>query len=318
MVNDQDRAARLARGLLRMKEQYFMNAGTAYPLAGSANYWRLRWQNRPSGRYPRLVHDHGGIALAAQDFTRVRSDQERHWSRLFRAMIEHEGDHEPALQGVGPIRERLQTVFRADQRAQQARVVRARRNAAPMGQARDNVVMDSDERHAYAMEHAVSAEEMGAFFQELIAPAAAAAAAAAAAPRVLPDATTLRNMSGDEFVAARDAARDKAMKTARLFESEHTRRQRVESLVADIEDDDESPFKHFMCPITHDIMNDPVIAMDGFNYERVAIERVINGKSTFKSPKTRAVVDSVPLIPNNDLKGQILEKVDTMATEAPK
>merc|ERR1712146_368871 len=44
-------------------------------------------------------------------------------------------------------------------------------------------------------------------------------------------------------------------------------------------------FQH-TCPITHEIMKNPVIAEDGFTYERKAIEEHFN-RSGGKSPMTR-------------------------------
>lgn len=43
---------------------------------------------------------------------------------------------------------------------------------------------------------------------------------------------------------------------------------------------------NFYCPITGDVMSDPVIDRDGITYERVAIEEWIHRRAT--SPTTRA------------------------------
>ena len=51
-----------------------------------------------------------------------------------------------------------------------------------------------------------------------------------------------------------------------------------------------------MCPISCDIMNDPVICMDGQTYERVCIEQwFATGKRT--SPVTNEVLSSLTLVP---------------------
>ena len=42
--------------------------------------------------------------------------------------------------------------------------------------------------------------------------------------------------------------------------------------------------QNFICPITHDIMIDPVICSDGISYERVAIQRWLIDHNT--SPMT--------------------------------
>jgi len=67
----------------------------------------------------------------------------------------------------------------------------------------------------------------------------------------------------------------------------------------------------FFCPITHEVMEDPVIAQDGHTYERKAIERwFAMGKCT--SPKTGASLMSIQLTPNHtmqrliqDIKAQV-------------
>ena len=62
----------------------------------------------------------------------------------------------------------------------------------------------------------------------------------------------------------------------------------------------------FVCPITYDTMRDPVIATDGYSYERHAIVSWFElGNRT--SPMTGAAVVEVGLIPNHGLRSQILE-----------
>lgn len=60
----------------------------------------------------------------------------------------------------------------------------------------------------------------------------------------------------------------------------------------------------FICPLTHDIMVDPVIACDGQTYERVAIERWFN-KGNCTSPMTREYLDRFVLIENRALRATI-------------
>ncbi|XP_017537839.1 WD repeat, SAM and U-box domain-containing protein 1 isoform X1 [Pygocentrus nattereri] len=57
----------------------------------------------------------------------------------------------------------------------------------------------------------------------------------------------------------------------------------------------------FLCPITHEIMKDPVIAADGYSYEREAIESWINTKSR-SSPMTNLTLQTTLLTPNRTLK----------------
>ena len=52
----------------------------------------------------------------------------------------------------------------------------------------------------------------------------------------------------------------------------------------------------FVCPITTEIMTDPVSTSDGFTYERAAITEWLRTKDT--SPRTGATLESKALIPN--------------------
>lgn len=60
----------------------------------------------------------------------------------------------------------------------------------------------------------------------------------------------------------------------------------------------------FNCPITYDIMEDPVVASDGHTYERTAIERWLAEKRT--SPICGAI-PSLEVYPNHSLKKRIIE-----------
>ena len=75
----------------------------------------------------------------------------------------------------------------------------------------------------------------------------------------------------------------------------------------------------YQCPITHQLMRDPVIALDGHTYERAQIEAWYqtcrnNGRSP-NSPMTRACITD-HLIPSLDLKNEIAEWKHFMAREA--
>lgn len=59
------------------------------------------------------------------------------------------------------------------------------------------------------------------------------------------------------------------------------------------------------CPITFEIMKDPVIAVDGHTYERKAIEKWVREKK--ESPVTRQPMTSATLIPNLTVKHLIVE-----------
>ncbi|KAL0279620.1 UNVERIFIED_CONTAM: hypothetical protein PYX00_001136 [Menopon gallinae] len=62
----------------------------------------------------------------------------------------------------------------------------------------------------------------------------------------------------------------------------------------------------FLCPITHEIMTDPVICSDGFTYERGAIiEWLLCGRYT--SPMTNEPLRHLKFLPNTTLKTNILK-----------
>jgi len=61
----------------------------------------------------------------------------------------------------------------------------------------------------------------------------------------------------------------------------------------------------FLCPITRELMSDPVIASDGFTYERSSITSWIRaGKDT--SPMTNIPLQQTEFIPNRSLKSAIM------------
>ena len=59
----------------------------------------------------------------------------------------------------------------------------------------------------------------------------------------------------------------------------------------------------FICPITAEIMTDPVSTLDGFTYERTAITEWLLTKDT--SPLTGATLESKTLVPNLSLRNMI-------------
>ncbi|XP_065108455.1 WD repeat, SAM and U-box domain-containing protein 1-like isoform X1 [Paramisgurnus dabryanus] len=61
---------------------------------------------------------------------------------------------------------------------------------------------------------------------------------------------------------------------------------------------------HFLCPITRELMKDPVIAADGYSYERDAIETWINTPNHL-SPVYNLPLKTTLLIPNRSLKTAI-------------
>jgi len=62
---------------------------------------------------------------------------------------------------------------------------------------------------------------------------------------------------------------------------------------------------HFLCPITADIMADPVVTADGHSYERRAIMAWLEKNDT--SPITNEPLEHKTVVPNHALRSQILE-----------
>lgn len=69
----------------------------------------------------------------------------------------------------------------------------------------------------------------------------------------------------------------------------------------------------FLCPITHEIMKDPVLAPDTHNYERSAIEHALSINPV--SPMTRQPMTADQLIENRELRQEIESMVIDADTE---
>jgi len=67
---------------------------------------------------------------------------------------------------------------------------------------------------------------------------------------------------------------------------------------------EDEPPEEFLCPITQELMKDPVVASDGHTYERMAIEEWIQKKAV--SPITNAPLEE-KLYPNFSIKSRISE-----------
>jgi len=86
-------------------------------------------------------------------------------------------------------------------------------------------------------------------------------------------------------------------------------------LVSD-ECDRESLPNEFLCPITREVMTDPVVAEDGHSYERFAIRQWFSeGKST--SPKTGLQMPGRVLIANHAMRAQIMTENERRASGMP-
>ena len=64
----------------------------------------------------------------------------------------------------------------------------------------------------------------------------------------------------------------------------------------------------YVCPITAEIMSDPVCLSDGFTYERAAIAQWLETHNT--SPKTGAPLELKALFPNTSLRITIRKFVE--------
>jgi hypothetical protein len=57
------------------------------------------------------------------------------------------------------------------------------------------------------------------------------------------------------------------------------------------------------CPITQELLKDPVVTLDGHTYEKIAILEWFKNNST--SPQTNLLLPSKQIIPNHTLKNII-------------
>ena len=76
-----------------------------------------------------------------------------------------------------------------------------------------------------------------------------------------------------------------------------------------------SLLRDLRCPISLEIMSDPVIASDGHSYEREAITRWLSFRRT--SPMTGAILTSDRLVPNHRLRALIDHLRDTILMQQP-
>ena len=77
-------------------------------------------------------------------------------------------------------------------------------------------------------------------------------------------------------------------------------------LMPDDDDDYEEEEEGFLCPITRELMRDPVFCADGHSYERSYIEEWLRTHKT--SPLTNTRLAHKQLVPNHALRGIINER----------
>ncbi|XP_076226108.1 WD repeat, SAM and U-box domain-containing protein 1 isoform X2 [Nomia melanderi] len=91
---------------------------------------------------------------------------------------------------------------------------------------------------------------------------------------------------------------------AELFKTQLYWLKREDSNIVEASIDDAEVPHEFLCPITHEIMKEPVRCSDGFTYERAAInEWFLCGKYT--SPMTNKSLQDTSFIPNVELRNMI-------------
>ncbi|KAM9287639.1 WD repeat, SAM and U-box domain-containing protein 1 isoform 2-T3 [Morus bassanus] len=86
--------------------------------------------------------------------------------------------------------------------------------------------------------------------------------------------------------------------------------QKIEKLRMKMISDSVTVPDEFLCPITRELMKDPVIAADGYSYEKEAMENWISNKRR-SSPMTNLPLHSLMLTPNRTLKMAISRWLET-------
>jgi small GTP-binding protein len=84
-------------------------------------------------------------------------------------------------------------------------------------------------------------------------------------------------------------------------ENDQEEEEEEDAAAAAVNEDDEP--EEFCCPITQELMRDPVLAADGHSYDRSAIEAWLKRKQT--SPLTNEPMESAQLMPNRALRSAI-------------
>ena len=74
--------------------------------------------------------------------------------------------------------------------------------------------------------------------------------------------------------------------------------------------------RSFACPITQEVMTDPVVTVDGHSFERAAIEEWFRRRVS--NPLTGLRLDSATLTPNHTLRGSIAELMNRRPELAPR
>lgn len=110
------------------------------------------------------------------------------------------------------------------------------------------------------------------------------------------DATLIVSGSNDKSIIVWD------LTSSFTFDSHIT--NGIRSLLFSLTQKDVDVPEDFICPITHEIMQDPVMCEDGFSYERSAITEWFS-KDKATSPMTNSVLTTTEVYENSKLKNEI-------------
>jgi hypothetical protein len=127
---------------------------------------------------------------------------------------------------------------------------------------------------------------------------ASAEAATAATACAFAEAATAANAESSKAAAISGEHSEYSARLSELFAEREQRRAHADAP------------GHFTCPITFDVMLDPVITPYGHSYDRAAIERYIT-RTKPEDPTTRKPLAVSQLVPNMGLKAAIQEYLST-------
>jgi len=105
------------------------------------------------------------------------------------------------------------------------------------------------------------------------------------------------------------ALEEAACEAAALEAAEKEEAAKAAAAAKEAAADADEPPDDLICPITQELMNDPVIAADGHTYERVAIERWLKMNTT--SPKSGDELEMTAIFPNHLVRRMIREWQET-------
>ena len=100
---------------------------------------------------------------------------------------------------------------------------------------------------------------------------------------------------------------DKELETIRAAQEQGLQRVKDEEERRDVENFVASENPDFVCPVSRALMKDPVVALDGYTYERAYIEEWIQKYSgdTLRSPRTNLPLPSPDLFPVRSMQSGI-------------